>query len=101
MDQMLKASLDWINEIAYPQTEFIHNNDENKVKCASRALDKMGVTIDVDEVATYCRSLGMPQGAIDKIVDWYSRPKGLRLKCGLQFKYSDLKKIWKERLNNE
>ena len=101
MDQMLKASLDWINEIAYPHSEFNHPNDENKVKCASRALDKMGVVIDADEVATYCRSLRMPKGAIDKIVDWYSRPKSLRLKSGLQFKYSDLKRIWKERINNE
>ena len=43
MDKMLKASLDWINVIAFPKSGFVHPNDENKVKCAARALDKMGI----------------------------------------------------------
>lgn len=98
MDKMLKASLDWINEIAYPQSEFDHPNDENKVKCASRALGKMGIEINKEEIEAYCHELGMPSASITKIVDWYSRPKGLRLKEGLQFKYSDLKRMWKERI---
>ena len=94
MDKMLKASLDWINSIAYPNSEFDHPNDENKVKCAARALDKMGIAINKQEVIDYCKELRMPQESIDKIVDWYSRPKGLRLKYGMFFSTKDLKEIW-------
>lgn len=94
MDRMLKASLDWINEIAYPEAGFGHPNDENKVKCAARALNKMGVAINEQEVIDYCYELGMPQDSIDKIVDWYSRPKNLRLKYGMTFSTKDLKAIW-------
>lgn len=61
MDKMLKASLDWINSIAFPNAGFSHPNDENKVKCAARALDKMGVMINNQEVIDYCHTLGMPQ----------------------------------------
>lgn len=96
MNRMLKASLDWINDIAYPDAGFLHPNDVNKVKCASRALYKMGVEVNKEEVIEYCKQLKMPKEAIDKIVDWYSRPKRLRLTNGITFKYSDLKKVWKE-----
>ena len=94
MDRMLKASLDWINEIAYPDAGFGHPNDENKVKCAARALNKMGVAINEQEVIDYCNELGMPKDSIDKIVDWFSRPKNLRLKYGMVFSSKDLKDIW-------
>lgn len=94
MDKMVRASLDWINEIAFPDAEFIHPNDENKVKCASRALQKMGVTFDKAEVNIYCNKLGMPRESIEKILDWYSRPKRLRLKNGIKFSPAELKKIW-------
>lgn len=40
---MLKASLDWINAIAFPNVDFDHPNDESKVKCTARGLDEMGV----------------------------------------------------------
>ena len=98
MDKMLKASLDWINAIAFPNAGFDHPNDENKVKCAARALDKMGVVINNREVIDYCRTLGMPQESIDKIVDWYSRPKGLCLKYGMEFSVKDLKDIWSRKI---
>lgn len=98
MDKMLKASLDWINEIAFPNSGFDHFNDENKVKCAARALDKMGIVIDKQEVIDYCKELGMPQESIDKIVDWYGRPKGLRLKYGMTFSTKDLKEIWSRKI---
>ena len=91
---MLKASLDWINSIAFPNAGFDHPNDENKVKCAARALDIMGIQIDNQEVIDYCCTLGMPQEAIDKIVDWYGRPKSLRLKDAMKFSTKDLKDIW-------
>ena len=94
MDKMLKASLDWINDIAFPNAGFVNNNDENKVKCAARALNRMGIVINEAEVYDYCKQLGMPHDSIKKILDWYSRPKGLRLKCGMTFSYSELKKIW-------
>lgn len=94
MDRMLKASLDWINEIAHSDAEFGHPNDENKVKCAARALNKMGVAINEHEIIDYCNELGMPQDSINKIVDWYSRPKRLRLKYGMTFSTKDLKAIW-------
>lgn len=98
MDNMLKASLDWINDIAFPHTGFIHSNDDNKVKCAARALYKMGVAIDKQEVSDYCNKLGMPQESIDKIVDWYCRPMNLRLKYGMTFSPKDLKEIWSRKL---
>lgn len=91
---MLKASLDWINRIANPRTGFIHPNDENKVKCAARALDKMAVPMDKQEVITYCIDLGMPQKSIDKLVDWYCRPQNLRLKNAMLFSPESLKEIW-------
>ena len=94
MDKMLKAALDWINAIAYPNAGFVHPNDENKVKCASRALDSMNVTVDKNEVKDYCMKLGMPQESIDKIVDWFSRPKGINLKNGMSFSNKSLIKIW-------
>jgi hypothetical protein len=94
MDKMLKASLDWINRIANPHAGFIHPNDENKVKCASRALNEMGVLINVPDIISYCYQLGMPQKSIDKIVDWYSRPGSLKLKSGIVFESQNLKKIW-------
>jgi hypothetical protein len=65
--------------------EFDHPNDENKVKCAARALDKMGIAINKQEVIDYCNELGMPQESIEKIVDWYCRPKNLRLKIRNDF----------------
>ena len=98
MDKMLKASLDWINEIAFPNAGFDHPNDENKVKCAARALDKMGISINKQEMIDYCNELGMPQESIDKIVDWSSRPKNLRLKYGMSFSTKDLKEIWSRKL---
>lgn len=98
MDKMLKASLDWINAIAFPNAGFDHPNDENKVKCAARALDKLGIDINKQEVIDYCNELGMPQKSIDKIVDWYSSPKNLRLKYGLTFSTKDLKEIWSRKL---
>lgn len=91
---MLKASLEWINAIAFPNAGFVHPNDENKVKCAARALDKMGITIHNHKVIDYCRTLGMPQESIDKIVDWYGRPKSLRLKDAMKFSTKDLKDLW-------
>ena len=97
MEKLLKASLDWLGEIAYPQAEFHHPNDENAVKCASRALNKFGVPININEVKAYCSDLGWPQKAIEKVVDWYSRPKRLRLKSGWEWETRDLKEIW-ERL---
>lgn len=98
MDKMLKASLDWINAIAFPNAGFDHPNDENKVKCAARALGKMGVAINKQEVIDYCLTLGMPQESIDKIVNWYGRPKSLRLKDAMKFSTKDLKEIWSRRL---
>lgn len=56
---MLKASLEWINRHVYTHFELNHPNDENKVKCALRALDKIGVTINTEEIADYCRLLGI------------------------------------------
>lgn len=50
--------------------------------------------ISHQEVIDYCRTLGMPQEAIDKIVDWYGRPKSLRLKDAMKFSAKDLKDIW-------
>ncbi len=50
MDKMLKASLDWINSIAFPNAGFDHPNYENKVKCAARALEEMGIAINKQEV---------------------------------------------------
>lgn len=94
MDKMLKASLDWINAIAFPNAGFVHPNDENKVKCAARALDEMGVEISNQEVMDYCYTLGMPQESIDKIVDWYGRPKSLRLKDAMKFSTKELRDIW-------
>mgnify|MGYP006916043038 CR=1 FL=1 len=94
MDKVLKASLDWINSIAFPNSAFGHPNDENKVKCAARALDQMGIHIDNQEVIDYCRSLGMPQESIGKIIDWYGRPKRLRLKNAMTFSTKELKDIW-------
>ncbi len=101
MDKMLKASLDWINAIAFPNAGFDHPNDENKVKCAARALYKMGVVINNQEVIDYCRILGMPQEAIDKIVDWFNRPKNLRLKNAMIFSTKDLKEIWLRKENQD
>ena len=101
MDKMLKASLDWINAIANPNAEFGHPNDENKVKCAARALGKMGVEIDNQEVVDYCCSLGMPQKFIGKIVDWYGKPKNLRLKDAMKFSTKDLKEIWSRKEEQE
>lgn len=94
MDKMLKASLDWINANAFPDAGFVHPNDENKVKCAALALKDLGVAIDKQEVISYCNELGMPQDSIDKIVDWYGRSNGLRLKYGMRFSTKDLKEIW-------
>ena len=101
MDKMLKASLDWINSIAFPNAGFDHPNDENKVKCAARALDEMGVVINNQEVIEYCHSLGMPQESIDKIVDWFGRPRNLRLKDAMKFSTNDLKEIWSRKENQE
>lgn len=50
--------------------------------------------ISHQEVIDYCRTLGMPQEVIDKIVDWYGRPKSLRLKDAMKFSTKDLKDIW-------
>ena len=36
MNSIIKASLEWINS----QSEFDHPNDENREKCASRAISK-------------------------------------------------------------
>ena len=94
MDKYVKASLDWLNEIAYPQSEFNHPNDENKVKCASRALNKLGIPVNLDEIREYCLSLNWPQDSIDRLVDWYSRPTRLRLSTGLKWEVKDLKEIW-------
>lgn len=101
MDKMLKASLDWINRIAFPNAGFDHPNDENKVKCAARALNKMGVAVNNQEIIDYCNYLGMPQESIDKIVDWYGRPKNLRLKDAMKFSPKDLKEIWSRKDNQE
>jgi hypothetical protein len=95
---MIKASLDWINSQAHPQDEFSHPNDENRVKCASRALSKMKIDIneqEMQEIVDYCQQLRMPRASIGKITDWYSRPKNLRLKYGMKFTTRDLKTIWK------
>ena len=99
MDKLLKASLNWINAIAFPNAGFDHPNDENKVKCAARALDKMEVQINNQEVIDYCHVLGMPQESIDKIVDWYGRPKHLRLKDAMTFSTEDQKEIWSRKEN--
>ena len=101
MDRLLKASLDWINDVAYPDEEFVHPNDENKVKCASRALYEMGVSIDNRGIVEYCKQLKMPKESIDKIVDWYSRPKGMRLKNGIVFSSIELAEIWNEMVSRE
>lgn len=98
MNSIVKASLDWINAVAYPQAEFDDFDDENKVKCAARALSEMEIEINKKEVIDYCRRLGMPMASIDKIVDWYSRPKNLRLKNGKRFSTKDLKEIWENHL---
>lgn len=98
MEKLVKASIDWLNDIAFPMSGFDHPLDENKVKCASRALNKLCVSVDPDEVRRYCISLKWPEDSIDKIVDWYSRPTELRLKPGLNWKTDDLKEIW-ERLD--
>lgn len=98
MNDFVKASLDWINSAAYPQSEFDHPNDENKVKCASRALSEMGIDIneqEKQEIIEYCQRLRMPSASIKKIVDWYTRPKNIRLKNGIKFSTKDLKEIWK------
>lgn len=97
MDNILKASLDWINAIAFPNSGFVHPNDENKVKCAACALDEMGVVINNQEVIDYCRTLGMPQESVEKIVDWYGRPNSLRLKYGMIFSTKDLREIWSQK----
>lgn len=94
MDKMLKASLDWINVIAFPKAGFIHPNDENKVKCAARALGEMGIPVDEQEVAAYCIELGMPQKSIDKLIGWYCKPKNLRLKYAMKISTKELKDIW-------
>ena len=96
MDKILRASLDWINEVAYPDAGFVHPNDENKVKCSARALNELGVPINLNEVAEYCEMLEMPKEAIGKIVRWYSNPNALRLKSGMAFSSSELKNIWEE-----
>ena len=101
MDKTLKASLDWINSIAAPNSGFGHPNDENKVKCAARALDKMGIHIDNHEVIDYCLRLGMPQNSIDKIVEWFGKQKNLRLKNAMKFSVKELKEIWSRIENQE
>ncbi len=98
MDTIVKASLDWINSAAYPHEEFVDFDDENKVKCAARALSEMEIEIDKKEVADYCRKLGMPKTSINKIVDWYSRPNSLRLKYGKRFSTEDLMEVWKNHM---
>ena len=95
MNNIVKASLDWINAVAYPQEGFDDFDDENKVKCAARALSEMGIEINEKEVIDYCRRLGMPKVSIDKIADWYSRPKNLRLKNGKKFSTKDLLESWR------
>ena len=95
MNSLVKASLNWINSAAYPQEEFDNSNDENKVKCAARALSEMEIEIDEKEVTDYCRKLGMPTASIKKIVDWYTRPKNIRLKNGgIKISTKDLKESW-------
>jgi hypothetical protein len=94
---MIKASLDWINSVAYPQEGFDNFNDENKVKCASRALSEMGIDIkeqEKQEIIDYCQRLRMPMASIKKLIDWYTRPKKLRLKNGMKLSTKDLKEIW-------
>lgn len=101
MNNMIKASLDWINSIAYPQEGFDNFNDENKVKCASRALFEMGIDIneqEKQEIIEYCQRLRMPTASIKKLIDWYTRPKNLRLKNGIKLSTKDLKEIWKNHL---
>lgn len=96
MNKLVKASLNWINSAAYPQEEFDNSNDENRVKCASRALSEMKIEINENEIVDYCRELGMPMVSIKKIADWYTRPKNLRLKNGgIKFSTKDLEEIWK------
>ena len=97
MDNFVKASLDWLNSIAYPNSGFDHPNDENKVKCASRALNKLGIPVNLDEVRDYCQSLNWPSDSIARVVDWYSRPTRLRLTCGLKWETEDLKEIWERK----
>ena len=96
MNSILKASLNWINAAAYPQEGFDNSNDENRVKCASRALSEMKIEINETEVVDYCKQLKMPLTSIKKIVDWYTRPKNLRLKNGIVFSTKDLEDIWKD-----
>lgn len=101
MNTIIKASLDWINAVAHPQSEFEHPFDENRVKCASRALSKMKIEINeqvIQEIVNYCQELGMPPKSIRKITDWYSRPKNLRLKFGMKLSTRDLKTVWKNYL---
>lgn len=101
MDNILKAAIDWINEIAYPGEGFVHSNDENKVKCASRALNKIGVHVSEDEVIRYCEELEMPKESIEKIVKWFSSPNSLRLKSGMVFTVSELQSIWKDMIEEQ
>jgi len=96
MDSTVIASLNWINSEANPQDEFSHSYDENRVKCASRTLSKMGIEINEKEVVDYCKKLGMPNASIKKIVDWYTSPNNLRLKYGIEFSAEDLMEKWKD-----
>ena len=99
MNTIVKASLDWINAEANPQDEFSHPYDENRVKCASRALYQMEIDIDkqeIQEIVDYCQQLKMPKASIRKIADWYSRPKSLRLKYGIELSAEDLMEKWKD-----
>lgn len=96
MEELVKASLDWLDKVAFPQSKFLHPNDENTIKCASRALNKHGVPVNIDEVRTYCLELNWPSEAIDKLADWYGRPTRLRLKPGVSWNVKDLRKIWED-----
>ena len=98
MDSTVIASLNWINSQANPQDEFSHPYDENRVKCASRALSKLDIEINEKEVVDYCQKLGMPSASIRKIADWYARPNNLRLKYGIELSTEDLLEIWKNYL---
>ena len=101
MNRIVKASLDWINSEANPQDEFSHSYDENRVKCASRTLFQREIIIneqDLQEIVDYCQKLGMPKAAIKKIANWYSRPKNLRLKYGIELSAEDLMEKWKDYL---
>ena len=42
---MLKASLDWINAIAFPNARYDYPNDENKVKSVAHALGKCALLL--------------------------------------------------------